>query len=79
VQPTQEHILNYETKWITRRKLADATYAAVAALQGEISRFSISTACDKRELFWPRRVFNCKFAEITHMVGRYFAGSTRHW
>ena len=106
VQPTWEHILNYETKWMTRRELVDATYdaaerlnelkvqhgriskrrgrgvargiaaaralrsrldagdcarprerARIAALKGEISRFSISTVCDKRELFWPRRVF----------------------
>jgi B12-binding domain/radical SAM domain protein len=120
VQPTWEHILNYETKWMTRRELVDATYdaaerlnelkiqhgrlsqrrgrrvagsiaaaralrarldagtahadggAAAAALKGEISRFSISTVCDKRELFWPRRVLNFRIAEITRILGRYF-------
>jgi B12-binding domain/radical SAM domain protein len=125
VQPTWEHILNYETKWMTRRELVDATYDAaerlnqlkiehgriskrrglgvargIAAarrlrarldddmargsgvgadveLMGEISRFSISTVCDKRELFWPRRLFNFKINEITRILGRYFSGRSR--
>jgi hypothetical protein len=126
VQPTWEHILNYETTRMTRRELVDATYdaaerlnelkvqhgrlsprrgrrvassiaaaralrsrldagmahgngdTAAATLKGEISRFSISTVCDKRELFWPRRVFNFRFAEITRIVSRYvFAGAAR--
>jgi len=126
VQPTWEHILNYETTRMTRRELVDATYdaaerlnelkvqhgrlsrrrgrrvassiasaralrtrldagmahgngdAAAATLKGEISRFSISTVCDKRELFWPRRVFNFRIAEITRIVSRYvFAGASR--
>jgi len=54
-QPTRGHVLKCEMKWMTRRKLVDATHAAVAALKGEISRFSISTVCEKRELFLPRR------------------------
>jgi B12-binding domain/radical SAM domain protein len=122
IQPTWEHILNYETRWMTRRELVDATYdaaerlnelkvehgrlskrrgravargiaaartlrsrldagmaqgdkgAAAEALKGEISRFSISTVCDKRELFWPRRVFNFSFSEIARILGRYFSG-----
>jgi hypothetical protein len=45
-----------------------------AALLGEISRFSISTVCDKRELFWPRRLFNFKVAEIARILGRYLSG-----
>jgi B12-binding domain/radical SAM domain protein len=121
IQPTWEHILNYETRWMTRRELVDATYdaaerlnqlkmrhgrlsqrrgqrvarsiaaaralrsrldagiahgdgaQAAAALKGEISRFSISTVCDKRELFWPRRLFNFRIAEITRILARYFA------
>jgi len=122
IQPTWEHILNYETRWMTRRELVDATYdaaerlnelkvqhgrlsrhrgrrvarnidaarslrsrldagiahgeagATAAALKGEISRFSISTVCDKRELFWPRRLFNFRIAEITRILARYFSG-----
>jgi len=35
-------------------------YSADPALMGEISRFSIGTVCDKRELFWPRRVINLR-------------------
>jgi B12-binding domain/radical SAM domain protein len=125
IQPTWEHILNYETKWMTRRELVDATYDAAerlnelkvehgrlskrrgrgvargiaaaralrsrldqeiatgdgtvanAALRGEISRFSISTVCDKRELFWPRRVFNFRAREIARILGRYFSARSR--
>ncbi len=125
VQPTWEHILNYETKWMTRRELVDATYDAAerlnelkvqygriskrrgrrvarsiaearalrtrldqgiaqgrgatadADLMGEISRFSISTVCDKRELFWPRRVFNFKAAEIARVLRRYVSGGAQ--
>ena len=32
IQPTWEHILNYETKWMTRRELVDATYDAAERL-----------------------------------------------
>jgi B12-binding domain/radical SAM domain protein len=126
IQPTWEHILNYETKWMTRRELVDATYdaaehlnelkvlhgrlslrrgrrvarniaaarslrsrldagiadgdagATAAALKGEISRFSISTVCDKRELFWPRRLFNFRIAEITRILTRYSLGRRQH-
>ncbi|MGO9949763.1 MAG: TIGR04190 family B12-binding domain/radical SAM domain protein [Steroidobacteraceae bacterium] len=125
IQPTWERILNYETKWMTRRELVDATYDAaerlnelkvqngrlskrrgervargIAAaralrsrldqamaqgldtsadpvLMGEISRFSIGTVCDKRELFWPRRVFNFKAGEIARILGRYLSGRSR--
>jgi B12-binding domain/radical SAM domain protein len=125
IQPTWEHILNYETRWMTRRELVDATYdaaerlnelkvqygrlskrrgrgvakgiaaarelrarvdagiargdsnAAAEALKGEISRFSISTVCDKRELFWPRRVFNFRITEIARILGRYVSGRPR--
>jgi B12-binding domain/radical SAM domain protein len=122
IQPTWEYILNYETHWMTRRELVDATYDAaqrlnelkvehgrlskrrgrgvargIAAarllraqldegiakgdignvtetLKGEITRFSISTVCDKRELFWPRRILNFRPAEIARILGRYFSG-----
>jgi B12-binding domain/radical SAM domain protein len=125
IQPTWEHILNYETKWMTRKELVDATYDAaerlnelkvehgrlsrrrgrgvakgIAAarelrarldvgmaqgdvgavdeeLKGEISRFSISTVCDKRELFWPRRVFNFRMTEIVRIFARYVSGRLR--
>ena len=125
VQPTWEHILNYETKWMTRRELVDATYDAAArlnelkvrygrisprrgrrvaagiaaasalrarlesrlaqggdpefdsALRGEISRFSMSTVCDKRELFWRQRPANFRIAEVLRIVGRHIAGRGR--
>lgn len=37
VQPTWEHMLNYETRWMTRRELVDATYDAAERLN-EIKR-----------------------------------------
>lgn len=125
ILPTWEQILNYETKWMTRRELVDATYDAAerlnelkvqhgriskrrgrgvahgiaaaralrtrlndamahghsdgasAALRGEISRFSISTVCDKRELFWPRRLFNFKIQEILRILWSYLTGRSR--
>jgi len=125
IQPSWEYILNYETKWMTRRELVDATYdaaerlnelkvehgriskrrgrgvakgiaearalrlrldngiargeagAVAESLKGEISRFSISTVCDKRELFWPRRLFNFRLPEILRILGRYFSGQSR--
>ena len=42
-------------------------------LRGEIARFSISTVCDKRELFWRRHVFNFKIREIMRILRRYLA------
>ncbi|MGA8262537.1 MAG: TIGR04190 family B12-binding domain/radical SAM domain protein [Arenicellales bacterium] len=122
VEPTWERILNYETRWMSRSQLVDATYDAAerlndlkvregrlskrrgrkvaarirearalrsrldaeiagsagqpasASLQGEISRFSISTVCDKRELFWPRHVFNFRFGEVGRITARYYFG-----
>ena len=111
-QPSWEHILNYETEWMTRAQLVDATYdaaerlnelklrygrisprqgkavadgiaqarrlrarlnagmdgnmdsAAAAQLRGEISRFSDSTVCDKRELFWQRHMVSFRLPAI---------------
>jgi len=113
VQPSWEAILNYETRWMSRADLVDATYDAAerlnelklkygritrrrgqqvagrikaarelrrrlsateiqpqdgqlmdADLKGDIARFSESTVCDKRELFWPRHLINFRLLEI---------------
>jgi len=124
VQPTWEQILNYETQWMTRAELVDATYAAaeqlnklklqygriseqraqsvanhirearelrkrlVAAesdhkepvargLEGEIVKFSESTVCDKKELFWPARLVNFSMGEIWKICRR-FLGRHNH-
>jgi hypothetical protein len=126
VQPTWEHILNYETRWMTRAQLVDATYdaaerlnalkirygrisprrgravarriqaaralrarldaqlrhgtrdqAAIAQLRGEIDRFSISTVCDKRELFWQRHLINFRFWRVVRLMARYYLGGGR--
>lgn len=119
VQPTWEQILNYETEWMTRAQLVEATYdsaerlndlklrhgriskrqgktvarhirearklkarlasangnphgsESLEKLKGEISRYSISTVCDKQELFWRRHVINFRPTEIARIVGRF--------
>jgi B12-binding domain/radical SAM domain protein len=118
VQPTWERILNYETEWMTRRELVDATYDAAerlnelkirygriasrpgcrvaaniaaaralrarleaslaggaaldadSALRGEIARFSMSTVCDKRELFWRRGWSQFRLPEVARILGQ---------
>ena len=120
VQPSWEHILNYETEWMTRAQLVDATYdaaerlnalkqrygyisarqaravadgiaearrlrqrleerhdgsmdeAAAAQLHGEISRFSNSTVCDKRELFWQRHMLSFRLPAIARVALQHF-------
>jgi B12-binding domain/radical SAM domain protein len=119
VQPSWEQILNYETQWMTRAELVDATYdaaerlnelklrygrisakqaravaegiaearrlrarlkasadgdadpAALEQLRGEISRFSDSTVCDKRELFWQRHLFSFRLPAIMKVAADY--------
>ena len=117
LQPSWEAILNYETRWMSRTELVDATYDAAerlnelklkygrvssrrgrqvasriraarelrrrlaeshgeelreTELKGDISRFSESTVCDKRELFWPRHLFNFRVAEVIRIGLRHF-------
>jgi B12-binding domain/radical SAM domain protein len=122
VQSSWEQILNYETQWMTRARLVDATYDAAGrlnelksrfglispqraravadgidearrlrarlnagidgrmtpadadALRGEISRFSDSTVCDKRELFWQRHVFSFRLTAIMKVAADYLRG-----
>jgi B12-binding domain/radical SAM domain protein len=118
VEPSWESMLNYETEWMTRAELVDATYdaaerlnalkresgriterrgnqvaqrigaardlrkrltrigrhhdgKAASDLTGEIARFSQSTVCDKRELFWPRHLVNFRLGEIGRIGYRY--------
>ncbi len=42
-----------------------------AELQGEIHEYSVSTVCDKRELFWRRHLLNFKLLEILRIAGLY--------
>ena len=123
IQSSWESILNYETQWMSRAELVDATYDAAerlnelklkyarisrqrglrvakrikaaralrsrltaaenhhddtldAELRGEIARFSQSTVCDKRELFWPRHLVNFRLAEIGRLGYRYLKAAT---
>jgi B12-binding domain/radical SAM domain protein len=115
VEPSWERMLSYETKWMTRAELVDATYDAAESLNraklkygristrrgqtvaqrirdarelrarlaagegegvlaGEISKFSESTVCDKRELFWARHLINFKIGGVLGTLGRYCFG-----
>lgn len=117
VQPSWERILSYETEWMTRAELVDATYdaaerlnelkfkygristkrartvaerirsarelrrrlaegAKISELEGEIGQFSISTVCDKRELFWARHLINFRISEIFRIARRYYLGAS---
>jgi hypothetical protein len=40
------------------------------ALRGEIARFSMSTVCDKRELFWRRGWSQFRLMEVARILGR---------
>jgi B12-binding domain/radical SAM domain protein len=120
LEPSWERILNYETRWMSRSELVDATYDAAerlnalklkhgrityrrgrlvasriaaarelrsrlaakrrqpdeqashAGLNADILKYSESTICDKRELFWPRHLFNFRVAEIVGIGLRHF-------
>ena len=121
VKHSWKHILNYETKWMTRDDLVRATYDAgealnnlklkygrinksrgeeVAArivkaralnerlngfeeendlesedfkkLRGEIREFSVSTVCDKTELFWKPKLMNYKPLGILNIAFSHF-------
>ncbi len=123
-QPSWESILNYETKWMSRAELVDATYDAAerlnelkmkygriarrsgqqvanrikaarelrrrlstgsrsgdidAELKGEIARFSQSTVCNKRELFWPRHLVNFRLREIFRIACRHSVNTIAGW
>ena len=120
VQPSWQHILNYETHWMSREQLLAATYDAAEALNalklrydridkvrghavahrikrareikaqldavehteaadpavlrvlhGEIDAYSVSTVCDKRELFWRRHVVNFRVLGVLWIVLAY--------
>ena len=45
--------------------------SASAGLAGEINRYSMSTVCDKRELFWPRHFVNFKLSELARLAVKY--------
>jgi hypothetical protein len=127
VQPTWKRILNYETRWMTREQLVEATYEAgerlnalklrygrisrtrggqvarrialaralrdrldklveqgttkgeaFERLRGEVRAFSVSTVCDKRELFWRRHLFNFKILTILRIALSYLAEQIAH-
>jgi hypothetical protein len=116
VKPSWQQILNYETIWMDRAELVEATYDAATALnafklqygridrkrgkavaeriararelearlrstdhrqlpvpiadalKGDIHAFSVSTVCDKQELFWRRHVMNFRWGEVLRIA-----------
>ncbi len=48
---------------------------AFAELRGEIHEYSVSTVCDKRELFWPRQRLNFRLLGILRVVLEYLLES----
>jgi hypothetical protein len=126
IQPSWQQILNYETNWMSRAELVEATYDAAEALNalklkygridedrgqavarritqardllyrlntfdqnqkpdpealrvllGDIHTFSISTVCDKRELFWRRHLLNFKLAGLARIALAYLGELSR--
>lgn len=58
-----------------RRRIAEHDGRLEAELKGQVARFSQSTVCDKRELFWPRRLINFRIGEILRIgLRHYFPG-----
>ena len=47
-------------------------------LLGEIHDFSVSTVCDKRELFWRRHLMNFKWLEILRVAISYLLNQLKH-
>ena len=123
VQRSWKYILNYETNWMTRDELVEATYDAAEslntlklkygrirqtrgeevarriirarllkkrldtidqikeqdhetfqALLGDIREFSMSTVCDKRELFWKRHLMNFRLPGILRAAKAFIGG-----
>ena len=52
---------------------------ALQMLQGEVHDFSVSTVCDKRELFWSRTVVNYRLIGILKIVLSMFARRRGKW
>jgi hypothetical protein len=88
VRNTQEGEADYSTAAMeamiaearARRGRLEATLArggdpdADADLRGEIARYSMSTVCDKRELFWRGGLSKFRIAETLRIMARYFVG-----
>jgi B12-binding domain/radical SAM domain protein len=55
-----------------RRRIANHDGRLEADLKGEVARFSQSTVCDKKELFWPRRLINFRIGEILRIGLRHY-------
>ena len=51
--------------------------AMLKALSGDIHAFSVSTVCDKRELFWRRHIMNFKWSEILRVWGTFVRERSR--
>lgn len=50
-----------------QQQAADAGEPLSAELAGDINRFSVSTVCDQRELFWSRHLVNFRLAALARL------------
>ncbi len=64
--------LNDRLDAIEQGREADAS--VIQILKGEVNEFSISTVCDKRELFWKRHLINYRLFGIARVVWAYLRG-----
>ena len=58
--------LNRRLETIDRNE--DPDPLALEALKGDIYAYSVSTVCDKQELFWKRNVVNFRIGRIIRVV-----------
>jgi B12-binding domain/radical SAM domain protein len=58
--------------------LDEAGKAECEVLRGEIYAFSVSTVCDKRELYWRRHLVNYRVSSIARIVAAYLRERMRH-
>jgi hypothetical protein len=58
-------------------RLPEAAQAHDARLRGEIYAFSVSTVCDKRELFWRRHLVNFRLRAILRITLAWLRDSLR--
>lgn len=63
---TRSRVLKERLNQLEQGAQPDA--ATLAALQGEIFTYSVSTVCDKRELFWRRHLVNFRLWGLLRML-----------
>ena len=65
---TRSRVLKEELARLEQESQSQPDSEALRTLQGEIFTYSVSTVCDKRELFWRRHVVNFRPWGVLNMV-----------